>query len=123
MRKLLASILLGLTLALGGCSGSDFVVHDTTKLETPAQKLQAAIDQAKAGLTVLAEGAVVDRKAGVYNDEEWAALKGKLNEAKRHVDTAQGYFNAGDFSSAEGRLALANAVFAIIKSELIKRKE
>ena len=124
VRKFLASLLLGLILALGGCGGQ-YSVHDPAKSEqaTPVQKVQAGIDQVKAGLTVLVEGAIVDRKAGVYNDEEWAALKGKLNEAKRHVDTAQGYLNAGDLGSAAGRMALANVAISIIKTELIKRKE
>lgn len=122
MKKILLSVILGLSLALGSCSARDLVVHDPATLVTPVQKIQAGIDQAKLTVVAVIRGAVADREAGVYTDDEWYVLKEQINEVTRHIDSAQDALNLGDEVMSGGQLKLAESAIDYLKAELIKRK-
>jgi hypothetical protein len=121
MKKLLVSIMLGFTLAFGGCS--TFSVHDPVKVEemSPLEKAQAGINQVKAAVASINKNAVVNRK--LYNDIEWIELKAKLNEVKGHIDAAQEYVDLGTVSLAEGKMALVATAITLLKAELLKRAQ
>ena len=122
MRKFLVSIFLGLTLVLGGCKTTDFIATPVDKSATIMEKAQAAINQAKVTWTAVAQGAIEDRKAGVYTDQEWFDFKVKMNEIKDYIEKAQMYHENGETALSANRLELANTALKVIQAELIKQK-
>jgi tryptophanyl-tRNA synthetase len=124
MRKLLVSIVLGASLALGGCGGAFSIYkQETIEQMSPVEKAKAGIKQVKAAVTVVVRGAIADRKAGVYNNEEWAELKGYFNTIDKDIKEVEKYLALGDLITAADKRKLVDDAFAYLKAELIKRKE
>lgn len=122
MKKLIASIVLGLSLVLGsGCS--TFSVHNPEKIEqmNAVQKVQAGLDQTKAIVTAMVRQVTADRKLGVYNDAEWLELKLKFNQIKAGIDNIEEYIQVGNVVIAQEKLTLVNNAISYVKAELIKR--
>jgi hypothetical protein len=122
MRKLLVSILLTLSFALGGCQGVSWTAHNPATLTTPAQKVQGAIDDAKIGLLAVVKTLDQDYTDGVYTREETIAYLDRIEKARDSIKEAERYVGLGDLTTAESRVTLARAVISTLRTELIKQK-
>jgi hypothetical protein len=90
---------------------------------TPQEKVKAGIKQTKAAITAVVRIATADRKAGVYNDSEWATLKEHFNAVDGYIKDAERYAALGDLINADSQRKAAQAVLDYAKQYLIKQKD
>lgn len=117
------AIVLGLTLGLGGCTPKDLVVHDPATLVTPADKVEAAIDQAYATHSSVTITLNQNYKDGVITREKKNSYAVMTRKALNYIDTADTFLANGDIDNAQIQVALAKSIFTAIQLELAKRSQ
>lgn len=117
------AIILGLMLSLGGCTPKDLVVHDPATLVTPADKVNASIDQAYATHASVTITLLQNYKDGVITRDEKNSYAKRTKEGLDYIDRADDLLIGGDISAANAQVALAKSIFTAIQLELTKRSK
>lgn len=127
MRKFLYAMVLGVSIAFGGCSslGMGPIHRDTATVikEDPAKAVQYGIDELNAGIAALATALIHDYQEGLYTKEEIKTYFDKLNRAVMVSNEAENFLTIGNVILAKDRLAIANAALAALQAELVKQKQ
>jgi hypothetical protein len=122
VRKFLVSIVLGLTLALGGCA-SQFSLFKKEQIEqmTPVQKAQASIKQGYANHASITTTLWLNYKDGIITKAEKDKYSQDTRKVLDYLDEADDFVAAGDISSAELKLKLVNEIIPALQRELARQ--
>jgi outer membrane lipopolysaccharide assembly protein LptE/RlpB len=123
MRKLIASVLLGTVIALGGC-GLEKGVRPDVKIEntTTQQKLQIAIQNADAAIAAAEKTLIDSVKSNVIEYQEGYSYHLKLVDAAQKLDKAVAFYNLGDWTSAEIQLTVTKGLLKSVQDYLLTIK-
>lgn len=126
MRNLLASLVLGVGLLVGGCAqlGIEPIYKDTAEVakENPVLAVRQGIDEIDAWVAVTAETLIRDYHENVYTQEEIQNYYAKLNKLVMVVNQAENYLELGNVVMAKDKLQAAQLLVGALKNELIKQK-
>lgn len=126
MRNLLASLVLGVGLLVGGCAqlGIEPIHKDTAEVakENPVLAVRQGIDEIDAWVAVTAETLIRDYHENVYTQEEIQNYYAKLNKLVMVVNQAENYLELGNVVMAKDKLQAAQLLVGALKNELIKQK-
>lgn len=92
------------------------------KPKTPQQVAQQAIDEANAGITAAASTLIQAYKDGAVSDANLKDWRQTLNEARDAADKAQSLLDVGDLSTAQGKIAAAQALLTVAQKRLVAIK-
>lgn len=121
MQRILASLVLGLSLVLGsGCAAFTGDVRSDKVATTPQQITQKAIDNANAAIIAADKTLVAQVKAGAIPFDDGKAAHDKLNSAAAYVELAEGLMKNGDWNEASTQLKIGNGLLTVVQGYLIK---
>ena len=112
------SFLLLLVITLVGCSFSPFRSLHEAPPATPAEAVRHTLDEVNAGIAAAATTLADARTAGTVTWAEFDSTRASLNNVRDVRNTAEAFLSAGDITSAEGQLKLANALLGPISKKL-----
>lgn len=126
MRTLLVCMVIGATIALGGCQGmggrADLPVSQS--LSPAAQNVQKAINEANITLAAAFNVVAQNVADGILTKPEGKAYVAKLKEFAAKVDTAQALLNGGDILNAQKQSEiLSRAIVALHKEIAAKARK
>lgn len=123
MRKLLTSILLGLTLVVTpACNGLTGNVRSDVSWEqaTPQKKAQLTIDNINAAITAADKTLVEKVQAGVIPYEDGYEYHNKLVAASKNLDQATTFVKLGDLTQADTQIKAAQAISSFVEQYLLQ---
>lgn len=120
--KLILTLLCAIfaALALTGCPTQP--IHDT-KPETPQQAAKQALDEMNAAIAAAASTLLQAYKDGAVSDANLKDWRQTLNEAAEAADKAQALLDVGDLSTAQGKIAAAQALLNVAQKRLLAIKK
>jgi len=123
MKKLMASLVFGFTLIVGGCAQDQVLVHTTDEVAEmePAQKVQAVIDNNNAMIYAAAAALDSSYEDGLVTRAQGQAIFDKLQAAHSLNKDAKNKLIAGEILLAGDRAALVKQIVTAITSELAKQ--
>ena len=120
MRNLLASMVIGTTIALGGCAGfgGPAALPVSQSLSQPAQNVQKALNEANITLTAAFNVVAQNVAEGILTKPEGQAYVSTLKDYAAKVDAATLLLKSGDILNAQKQSEILSRAIITLHKEI-----